>query len=185
VRPKTGPSCSALHFLPPPVSSRAPERLEALLCRAHRCALAPSCPCHHWSTVDRVTQPWSTTCGPSPQDFLYRNNLFFRLKSDILQKGPWTFRSSTRGQKNLQSSPWFLKNNSREVHSPRKIHQIVLKTSNHRIFQTATPNSMIHTQKFLESLLLSLFAFIIHMFVAFIYYWCFACTRNCCVRAIR
>jgi hypothetical protein len=66
-----------------------------------------------------------------------------------------------------------LKNNSREVPSPRKIYKIALKTSNIHIFPTTTPNSMILAPKFSESLPLSLFAFIIHMLVAFIYCLCF------------
>jgi hypothetical protein len=69
--------------------------------------------------------------------------------------------------------PWFLKNNSREDPSPRKIHKIALKTSNLRIFPTTTPNSVILVPKFSESLSLSPFAFIVHMFVAFIYFLCF------------
>jgi hypothetical protein len=65
-----------------------------------------------------------------------------------------------------------LKNNSREVPSLRKIYKIALETSSLHIFSTTTPNLVILAQKFSESLPLSLFAFIIHMFVAFIYFLC-------------
>jgi hypothetical protein len=39
--------------------------------------------------------------------------------------------------------------------------------------------------KFLGSLSLSLFAFIIYMFVAFIYCLCLPCIRECCGRVVR
>jgi hypothetical protein len=61
-----------------------------------------------------------------------------------------------------------LKNNSREVPSHRKIHKIALQTSNPPIFPTTTTISVILVLKIPESLLL-LSAFIIHMFIAFIY----------------
>jgi hypothetical protein len=73
------------------------------------------------------------------------------------------------------SDPWFLKNNSRVVPSPRKIHKIALQTSNPHIFETTTPNYVILMPKILESPLLLLSAFIIHMFVAFIYCLCLLC----------
>jgi hypothetical protein len=65
-----------------------------------------------------------------------------------------------------------LKNNSREVPRLRIFYKIVTKTSNIHIFPTTTPNSVILAPKFSESLPLSYFAFIIHMFVAFIYCLC-------------
>jgi hypothetical protein len=65
-----------------------------------------------------------------------------------------------------------LKNSSREVPSPKKIYKITLETSNLHIFPITTLNLVILAPKFSESLPLSLFAFIIHMFVAFIYYLC-------------
>jgi hypothetical protein len=68
--------------------SLASEWLETILWRARRHAPAPSYPHRYWSMVDRVTQPWSTTRGPSAWDFLYRNNSFFQLSLEILQKGP-------------------------------------------------------------------------------------------------
>jgi hypothetical protein len=72
----------------------------------------------------------------------------------------------------LQLDPWFLKNNSRDVPGPRKIHKIALQASNPHIFQTTTPNSVIFALKIPESLLLLLSVFIIHMFVAIIYFLC-------------
>jgi hypothetical protein len=151
----------------------------------HRRASVPSYPHHHRSMVDYVTRPWSTARGPSPRDFLYENNSLFPVYSEILQKGPQTFGYSSRGLEVLQSDPWFLKNNSREVPSPKKIHKIALKTSNVHIFPTTTLNSVILVPKFPESLPLSLFPFVIHMFVAFIYCLCFAYARNRCARAVR
>jgi hypothetical protein len=65
-----------------------------------------------------------------------------------------------------------LKNNSRDVPGPRKIRKIALQTLNPHIFPTTTPNSVILTPKIQESLLLLLSAFIIHMFVVFIYCLC-------------
>jgi hypothetical protein len=65
-----------------------------------------------------------------------------------------------------------LKNNSREVPSPRKNHKIALQASNHHIFPTKTPNSVIFAPKIPESLLLLLSAFIMLMFVAIIYCLC-------------
>jgi hypothetical protein len=65
-----------------------------------------------------------------------------------------------------------LKNNSREVPALRKIYKIALETSNLHIFPTTTPNSVILAPKLSESFPLSLFAFIVHMFVAFIYCLC-------------
>jgi hypothetical protein len=86
----------------------------------HRRASVPSYPHHHRSMVDYVTRPWSTARGPSPRDVLYENNSLFPVYSEILQKGPQTFGYSSRGLEVLQSDPWFLKNNSREVPSPKK-----------------------------------------------------------------
>jgi hypothetical protein len=71
-----------------------------------------------------------------------------------------------------QSNPWFLKINSREVPSPRKINKIVLQASNPHIFPTTTPNSVILMLKIPKSLLILFFTSIIHMFVAFIYCLC-------------
>jgi hypothetical protein len=48
---------------------------------------------------------------------------------------------------------------------------MALKTSNPHIFSATTPNSVIFTSKIPESLHL-LFAFVLHMFVTFIYCLC-------------
>jgi hypothetical protein len=65
-----------------------------------------------------------------------------------------------------------LKNNSREIPSPRKIHKIALHASNPHVFPTTTPNSVIFAAKIPELLVLLLFAFIIHISVAIIYCLC-------------
>jgi hypothetical protein len=59
-----------------------------------------------------------------------------------------------------------------KVLSLRKIYKIALQTSKPHIFPTTTSNSVIFVPKIPESLLLLLFAFLIHMFVAFIHCLC-------------
>jgi hypothetical protein len=56
--------------------------------------------------------------------------------------------------------PRKLKNNSKKVHSLRKIPKNTPKTSKIHIFSTTTPNPVILVPKFLESLPLSFDAFI-------------------------
>jgi hypothetical protein len=56
----------------------------------------------------------------------------------------------------------------KKVPSLRKIQKNSSKTSKIHIFSTTTPNPVILVPKFLESLPLSFYAFIYHMFVAFI-----------------
>jgi hypothetical protein len=65
-----------------------------------------------------------------------------------------------------------LKDNSRGVPSPKKIHKIALQTSNPHIIPATTLNLVILTPKIPEPLLLLISAFIIHMFVAIIYCLC-------------
>jgi hypothetical protein len=104
-----------------------------------------------------------------------------------LQRGPWTFGKSTRGpdfadfalrpsgfsEINLRSEifavrPEIRKIFTKKVPGLRKINKNSSKTSKNHIFPTTTPNPVILMPKFLESLSLSLYAFIFHMFVAFI-----------------
>jgi hypothetical protein len=59
-----------------------------------------------------------------------------------------------------QLDPWFLKNNSKRVPSLRKIHKNSIETLKFHIFSTTTPNPVILTPKFSESLLISFYAFI-------------------------
>jgi hypothetical protein len=54
-------------------------------------------PCHCRCMVDRAPQPRSITRGPGPRNYPLKNNSLFRVISEILQKGPWTLRKSTRG----------------------------------------------------------------------------------------
>jgi hypothetical protein len=59
-----------------------------------------------------------------------------------------------------QSDPWFLKYNSKRVLSLRKIHKNSPETSKFYIFSTTTPNPVILTPKFSESIFPSFYAFI-------------------------
>jgi hypothetical protein len=61
-----------------------------------------------------------------------------------------------------------LKNIYKKAPSLRKIHKIAPKLQKIHIFPTTTPDPVILVPKFLESLPLSFYAFIFHMFVAFI-----------------
>jgi hypothetical protein len=129
-----------------------------------------------WCTAHR---PRSTGRGPSARDFLLGNNSLFRDISEILQRGPRTLVKSTRGpdligfalrpsgfsEINPRSGiivvrPGKLKNNSKKVHSLRKILQNSPKTSKIHIFSTTTPNLVILAPKFSGSLSLSFCAFI-------------------------
>jgi hypothetical protein len=101
-----------------------------------------------------------------------------------LQKGPSTFGKSTRSPDftdfalrhlgfskiNLRST-----NFSRSVQNPKIITKRSLASEKStkiapkiHIFPTTTPNPVILVAKFIESLPLSFYAFIFHMFVAFI-----------------
>jgi hypothetical protein len=61
-----------------------------------------------------------------------------------------------------------LKKIYKKAPSLRKIHKNSSKTSKIHIVSTTTPNPVILVPKFLESLPLSFYAYIFHMFVAFI-----------------
>jgi hypothetical protein len=52
---------------------------------------------YRWSTVDRMTRPRSITHGLDPRNYPLKNNSLFWVILEILQKGPWTLRKSTRG----------------------------------------------------------------------------------------
>jgi hypothetical protein len=123
------------------------------------------------STVDRVPGR-----SPSPMDpvhgFSYSEIIPYHGYIRDLPKRSLDFWEINPRSRILHPNPRFLKNNSREVPSPRKIHKIALQTSNPHIFPTTTPNLVIATPKILESLLLLLSTFIIHMFVAIIYCFC-------------
>jgi hypothetical protein len=154
------------------VSPRALEWPEAKLQQARHRALVPFCPCCHRSMVDRATQLESIAHGPGPRTFLFRNNSL-----------SWLFRRSCKkvhGLLGIQSivqnfvaRPLVLERKFQRGPQIRKIHKIVLQTSNPHIFPTTTPNSVILTPNILESLLLLLSAFIIHMFLAIIYCLCY------------
>jgi hypothetical protein len=85
----------------------------------------------------------------------------------ILHSDPSGFPKLTRGPQFFQIGPKS-ENNYKKVPSLRKIHKNNSKTSKIHIFPTTTPNPVILVQKFFESLPLSFYAFIFHMFVAFI-----------------
>jgi hypothetical protein len=93
-----------------------------------------------------------STRGPDFADFALRPLGFSEInpRSVIFQLGPK------------------FENNYKKVPSLRKIHKNSSKTSKIHIFSTTTPNPVILVPNFLESLPLSFYAFIFHMFVAFI-----------------
>jgi hypothetical protein len=86
---------------------------------------------------------------------------------DILRRSPSIFQNQPAVQEFIVRSK-DLKNIYKKVPSLRKIHKNSSKTSKIHIFSTTTPNLVIVVPKFLESLPLSFYAFIYHMFVAFI-----------------
>jgi hypothetical protein len=86
---------------------------------------------------------------------------------DILHRSPSVFRNQPTVQEFTVRSE-DLKNIYKKVLSLRKIHKNRSKTPKIHIFSTTTPNPVILVPKFLESLPLSFYAFIYHMFVAFI-----------------
>jgi hypothetical protein len=54
-------------------------------------------PRHRRSTVDRAPRPRSITRETDPRHYPLKNNSLFWVISEILQKGLWTLRKSTRG----------------------------------------------------------------------------------------
>jgi hypothetical protein len=134
------------------------------------CLVSP-CPLCHQSTVDRASLALYHTPWTESTIFLYEKNSLFWFNgesckevSGLLVINLWSMVFAKRSQ--------VFKNNSKEVPIPRKIYKIAPETSNNHIFPTTTPNSVFLMPKFLESLPLSLFGFIVHMFVAFIYCLC-------------
>jgi hypothetical protein len=100
----------------------------------------------------------------------------------FLQRGPWTFVKSTRypdfadftlrplefSEINPRSTNFLVRSEIQKIFTKRslasgKSTKIAPKI---RIFSTTTPNPVILVPKFLESLPLSFYAFISHMFVA-------------------
>jgi hypothetical protein len=79
---------------------------------------------------------------------------------DSFAKKPLGFSKINPQSMISQLDPWFLKNNSKRVPILRKIHKNSPKISKFHIFSTTTPNPVILASKFLDSLLLSFYAFI-------------------------
>jgi hypothetical protein len=86
-----------------------------------------------------------STHGPDFADFALRPLEFSEINPRCT-----IFFSSVRNSKNIY----------KKVPSLRKIHKNSSKTSKNHIFPTTTPNLVILVPKFLESLLLSFYAFI-------------------------
>jgi hypothetical protein len=115
--------------------------------------------------LSRAGPPWTEAgCGPRPMD---RVHDFFLTKIILKSIIPSSFAKKRLvfSKINLQSmvsqlDPWFLKNNSKRVPSLRKIRKNSPKTSKFHIFSITTPNLVILTPKFSESLPLSFYAFI-------------------------
>jgi hypothetical protein len=125
------------------------------------------------STPGRSTETWTRS-----MNYPLGNNSLFRLfkKSwkevpgllgnqpavqilPILHSGPRVFLKLTRGPRFLQFDPKS-ENNYKKVPSLRKINKNSYKIPKIHIFPTTTPNLVILVPKFLESLPLSIYAFI-------------------------
>jgi hypothetical protein len=129
---------------------------------------------------------WSMETWTRSTNYPLGNNSLFRDISKILQRGPWTFGKSTRGPDFAdfalrplgfsKINPWStifpVRSEIRKIFTKRslaseKSTKITPKLQKIHIFPTTTPNPVILVPKFLESLPLSFYAFISHMFVAF------------------
>jgi hypothetical protein len=105
---------------------------------------------------------------------VHRGHVFFLTKLIPKSIIPGSFAKKPLGFTKInpqcmisQLDPWFFKNNHKRVPSLRKIHKNSLETSKFHIFSTTTPNPVILAPKFSKTLLLSFYAFIKYMFVAF------------------
>jgi hypothetical protein len=114
--------------------------------------------------------PW--TGAPvvhGPVDSVYGISLMkiIRYFREFCKEAP-VFLCNQPAVQEITIRPGNLKNNSKKVPSLRKIHKNSSKIPKIHIFPTTTLNPVILAPKFLESLSLSFYAFIFHMFVAFI-----------------
>jgi hypothetical protein len=114
-----------------------------------------------------VHRPWTESTRFSSQkiffilDFLKKS---YRKVPRLFGNQPTVQKFTVKPldfEKYFQRDPW-----------PRKFHEKALDASNSHIFPSTTPNLVILVPKFLGSHSISLFAFIIYMLVALIYWLC-------------